>query len=385
MYMNWSTKYKKSIDCDNPKGFSQKAHCDGRRKNENTKDFKEGEGEISGLEKRIQKIAKAAKQEDTARVPREKGQHRGSSSHSDLYTDENPKGTIHGLKFATVSDAEKSVSKIKSSGKTHAHKIQAAVAMEQRAKEMGKSAEAGVYRAFINKMKEKTKKMNEGSDIKEDILSNTKNKVANWLGKTKYFVKNNWEEFKSATDREKKETIVALHIFQQMIMGEEVSEAEKRFLKSQSKDVVKILFLVSFKFVPSPIPITPITIFLGKKVGINVLPSSQHIATNEDLRKWFGKGKWGGKGGGGWDRYNTKGERIGKCGGGEKGDAYAACLSSAAADKLGKKGRANFVNRKRAAQKAGGDAKKGGEKTDGNKPIRVRWDKSGKKNFNPPT
>ena len=23
----WSDKYKKSIDCDNPKGFSQKAHC----------------------------------------------------------------------------------------------------------------------------------------------------------------------------------------------------------------------------------------------------------------------------------------------------------------------------------------------------------------------
>ena len=38
----------------------------------------------------------------------------------------------------------------------------------------------------------------------------------------------------------------------------------------------------------------------------------------------------------------------------------------------------------RAAQKAGGDAKKGGEKTDGDKPIRVSWDKSGKKDFNPP-
>jgi hypothetical protein len=28
----WSTKYKKSIDCDNPKGFSQRAHCRGRKK-----------------------------------------------------------------------------------------------------------------------------------------------------------------------------------------------------------------------------------------------------------------------------------------------------------------------------------------------------------------
>jgi len=31
----WSQKYKKSINCSNPKGFSQKAHCQGRRKQEN--------------------------------------------------------------------------------------------------------------------------------------------------------------------------------------------------------------------------------------------------------------------------------------------------------------------------------------------------------------
>jgi len=30
----WSNKYKKSINCSNPKGFSQKAHCAGRKKNE---------------------------------------------------------------------------------------------------------------------------------------------------------------------------------------------------------------------------------------------------------------------------------------------------------------------------------------------------------------
>lgn len=28
----WSQKYKNSIDCNNPKGFSQRAHCDGRKK-----------------------------------------------------------------------------------------------------------------------------------------------------------------------------------------------------------------------------------------------------------------------------------------------------------------------------------------------------------------
>jgi hypothetical protein len=28
----WSMKYKKSIDCKNPKGFSQRAHCQARKK-----------------------------------------------------------------------------------------------------------------------------------------------------------------------------------------------------------------------------------------------------------------------------------------------------------------------------------------------------------------
>ena len=102
------------------------------------------------------------------RIPRKKGQPAGSKKHSDLYTDENPKGTIKGLKFATVKDAKASVSKINSSGKKHAHKIQAAVAMEQRAREMGKTSQAAVYRAYINKMKKITKKRNENVKLNHD-------------------------------------------------------------------------------------------------------------------------------------------------------------------------------------------------------------------------
>ena len=102
-------------------------------------------------------------EESNPRIPRKKGQPAGSDKHSDLYTDENPRGTIHGLKFATVKDAKASVKNIENSGKKHAHKIQAAVAMEQRAKEMGKTAEAAVYRAYIEKMKKKTKEMQKES------------------------------------------------------------------------------------------------------------------------------------------------------------------------------------------------------------------------------
>ena len=100
------------------------------------------------------------------RIPRKKGQPAGSDKHSDLYTDENPKGTIHGLKFATVEDAKASVAKIKRSGRSHAHKIQAAIAMEQRARVMGKAGPAAVYRKFINAMKQKTKERNESLEEK---------------------------------------------------------------------------------------------------------------------------------------------------------------------------------------------------------------------------
>jgi len=88
--------------------------------------------------------------DEASRVARKPGQPADSKKHSDLYTDENPQGTITGLKFATVEDAKSSVSKIKNSGKSHAHKIQAAVAMEQRARAAGKASEAAVYRAYIN-------------------------------------------------------------------------------------------------------------------------------------------------------------------------------------------------------------------------------------------
>lgn len=32
MKSRWSTKYKKSIDCNNPKGFSQKNYCKRKRR-----------------------------------------------------------------------------------------------------------------------------------------------------------------------------------------------------------------------------------------------------------------------------------------------------------------------------------------------------------------
>ena len=51
----------------------------------------------------------------------------------------------------------------------------------------------------------------------------------------------------------------------------------------------------------------------------------EKVYANSGLGKWFNKESAGG--GPGWDRYNTKGERIGKCGDAKEGESYFACLS----------------------------------------------------------
>ena len=73
----------------------------------------------------------------------------------------------------------------------------------------------------------------------------------------------------------------------------------------------------------------------GKRVPNCVKNESEEVV--EDLKAWFGKGKKGGAGGGGWDAYNTKGERVGKCGD-TKSKAKPKCLSKSKAASLRAKG-----------------------------------------------
>jgi len=62
-----------------------------------------------------------------------------------LYTDENPKDTV-GIKFATPADARKTVAKVKKINKPYARKIQILTVGEQRAKVMGKSQVASIFK-----------------------------------------------------------------------------------------------------------------------------------------------------------------------------------------------------------------------------------------------
>ena len=62
-----------------------------------------------------------------------------------LYTDENPKDTVR-IKFATPTDAKKTVAKVKRIKKPFARKIQILTVGEQRAKVMGKTQVANIFK-----------------------------------------------------------------------------------------------------------------------------------------------------------------------------------------------------------------------------------------------
>ena len=98
---------------------------------------------------------------------------------------------------------------------------------------------------------------------------------------------------------------------------------------------------------------------------VQSVQSVHEVYKDSGLGKWFGKGGKGGKTKGGWDRYNTKGEKIGKCGDKKKGEGKPKCLSAEKAAKMTKKERANAVKRKR---KSDPDTDRPGT---GNKPINV--------------
>jgi hypothetical protein len=63
-----------------------------------------------------------------------------------LYTDENPRDTVS-IKFATPTDARKTVAKIKRIKKPFARKIQILTVLEQRAKVAGKPTQAKIAKA----------------------------------------------------------------------------------------------------------------------------------------------------------------------------------------------------------------------------------------------
>ena len=87
-----------------------------------------------------------------------------------LYTDENPKDTV-GIKFAKPADARATVAKVKKVNKPYARKIQILTVGEQRAKVMGKSEVARIFKQGKEAIR-RSKKREQGE------LNEPDNKVA---------------------------------------------------------------------------------------------------------------------------------------------------------------------------------------------------------------
>ena len=275
-------------------------------------------------------------EENNPRIPRKKGQPANSKKHSDLYTDENPKGTIHGLGFKDVSTAKASVSKIRNSSRSHAHKIQAAVAMEQRAREMGKTSEAAVYRKYINSMKKKTKKMNEamtdyGSQSARD---DDDNKIAVAARKRIY----------DRASTKDKNMMDARTISQQRnkVRDERMkADQNKPEVDSVGSLIQKKLKVGKFKKMneaASPAQQAAIAINMKKK---GKKPKDMNEGS---LHKWF-KGSKSKDGKGGWVNVVTGGT----CASDEPGEGTPKCVSSAKRASMSKSERLSAARRKKKA------------------------------------
>jgi hypothetical protein len=106
--------------------------------------------------------------------------------------------------------------------------------------------------------------------------SNFTNWAKKLYDKSLDFSKSAWKAIKF----ESKETKDAFNILRKMIKGEDVSDNEKIFLKSQSIDLVKIIPLIAIQGIPGAIPITALLVNVGKKYNIDILPSSHKNSNN---------------------------------------------------------------------------------------------------------
>lgn len=95
-------------------------------------------------------------------------------------------------------------------------------------------------------------------EFKQDLNEGLHSFIKKYLDKGSEFAHDVW----SATKRESRETQEAVRILNMLIKGEVVSDTQKKFLRAQYIDLVKV------------IPITPLLILLGKKVGFDILPKS---------------------------------------------------------------------------------------------------------------
>jgi hypothetical protein len=86
-------------------------------------------------------------------------------------------------------------------------------------------------------------------------------------------IKEGWKKFVEAAKREGKETTMAAKIIKKILVNEDVSENELKFVKSQSGDILKIFGVVTMGAISTALPIL-VEKMLNKK-GLSILPKER--------------------------------------------------------------------------------------------------------------
>jgi hypothetical protein len=170
----WTKKYKKSINCSNPKGFSQKAHCDARKKRQKGEETKSKSpfNEYKNINEEDPKYGTGKKPKDSDRR---------------LYTDENPKDTVP-VKFRTKEDIVKTLNRDDFKSKSHARKSQIINLIQQRLKVAYDKAKNPEVKSRLKRGLDYIEKKREQSKDKTKKLKELKEELNNDFDRVEYYL-----------------------------------------------------------------------------------------------------------------------------------------------------------------------------------------------------
>jgi hypothetical protein len=136
---------------------------------------------------------------------------------------------------------------------------------------------------LFNEMRFDNKSTGLFSEEEPKVVNEFGEKMKSFLNNKKDDMINSWKNFVKIAKREKSETVKAVKILGDLLSKKEVSEKDIEFLKAQSKDIAKIVAVMSMGAVSMAIPIALEKIL--NKYGISIMPSSNEKEDEEDTER----------------------------------------------------------------------------------------------------
>jgi hypothetical protein len=136
---------------------------------------------------------------------------------------------------------------------------------------------------LFNEMRFDNKSTGLFSEEEPKVVNEFGEKMKSFLNNKKDDMINSWKNFVKIAKREKSETVKAVKILGDLLSKKEVSEKDIEFLKAQSKDIAKIVAVMSMGAVSMAIPIALEKIL--NKYGISIMPSSNEKEDEGDVER----------------------------------------------------------------------------------------------------